>query len=237
MKSKKYQVVIGVLILSWVNLFLVEKYFIQNGISVPLELISSENLDIRILNDILAMCTIPVIIIVAYRRKITMFRLSFVSLKECSILVASLLIFWVLHGDYSVRGIYKVWFYLCIIGFFEEFVFRGYAYNFLVSTNRIAAILISGSFFGVMHAISPIILGQLSLISGIIEIASNIGGGIVSGYLFIYLEEKSQTLFVPILVHAVLDYSYKLWGVFITICLCIHFFTKEKRRKSACIVK
>ena len=116
-----------------------------------------------------------------------------------------------------------------MVGFCEEFIFRGYAYNLLAPINRKGAILISGAFFGMGHAILPIIHGQLSLEKAMIAILSTIGGGIVSGYFFIYLEERGRTLLVPILVHALMDYSYEWCGGAIAICVCTYFFVSHKR--------
>lgn len=236
-KIRESQIVIRILLMFWVYLFVIEKFLMENAMIVPLEQINSENVWLKLLGDIVSMWVIPITLIIVYRKRIAMFCLSFVSLKLCGILIASLFIFFLLHGDYSIRGIYKLWFYVFIVGFSEEVIFRGYAYNFLVPINRMRAIAISGGFFGTMHTIVPALVGDLSLSRLIVAILSSIGGGIVSGLLFIYLEEKSKTLFVPILVHALLDYSYKMWGLVIAIAICVFYVIKgKKEEKTSCIL-
>ena len=104
---------------------------------------------------------------------------------------------------YSIRGAYKILFYTFLIGFCEEFIFRWYTYKLLVPINRKGAILISGVFFGMGHAVLPIVHGQLPLEKAVIEI---------------------------------LDYSYKWYGLAITICVCAYFFVSHKREAVNCSV-
>lgn len=229
-------VVIGVLVLYLANLFLVEGFLFEKGLTIPMESVNYENIKIRALGDIAGMCVIPVIIVALCWRRLSVLRLSLASLKICSVLIFSLLIFWFLHADYSIRGTYKILFYTFLIGFCEEFIFRGYAYNLLAPIHRKGAILISGAFFGMGHAVLPIVHGQLPLEKAVIAILSTIGGGIVAGYFFIYLEERSRTLLVPILIHAILDYSYKWYGLAITICVWAYFFASHKREAVNCSV-
>ena len=92
-------VVIGVLVLYLANLFLVEGFLFEKGLTIPMESVNYENIKIRALGDIAGMCVIPVIIVVLCWRRLSVFRLSFASLKVCSVLILSLLIFWLLHAD------------------------------------------------------------------------------------------------------------------------------------------
>lgn len=114
-KILESQIVIIILLMFWVYLFVAEKFLMGNAMIVPLEQINSENVWLKLLGDIVSMWVMPITLIIVYRKGIAMFRLSFVSLKLCGILIASLFIFFLLHGDYSIRGIYKLWFYVFIV--------------------------------------------------------------------------------------------------------------------------
>lgn len=61
------------------------------------------------------------------------------------------------------------------------------------------AILVSGFFFGVMHAILPGLLAGHDLGQIVLEMLNEIGGGIVVGFFFIYLMEKSSVIITSIL--------------------------------------
>lgn len=126
-------IVIAALVLYLANLFLVERFLFEKGLTVPMELVNYEKIKIRILGDIACMCVIPVIITALCWRRFSILGLSFASLKVCSVLILSLLIFWVLHADYSVRGGYKIFFYTFLVGFCEEFslerYYNGYGYR------------------------------------------------------------------------------------------------------------
>lgn len=87
------------LVLSLAHLFLVEGFLFKKGLAIPMVSINYENIKIRALGDIAGMCVIPLIIVVLCWRRLSVFRLSFASLKVCSVLILSLLIFWLLHAD------------------------------------------------------------------------------------------------------------------------------------------
>jgi membrane protease YdiL (CAAX protease family) len=57
---------------------------------------------------------------------------------------------------------------------------------------------------------------------------NEIGGGITTGLFFIYLQEKSGTLWVPVLIHALLDYSYLFFGQLIAIVILIYYIMTSK---------
>ena len=68
------------------------------------------------------------------------------------------------------------------------------------------AVIISGMIWGAMHAFMPAILNNYSIIELFNAILSELGNGIVMGALFVWLYKKSNSLIIPILVHALLDY-------------------------------
>ena len=54
-------------------------------------------------------------------------------------------------------------------------------------------------------------------------------GGMVMGYAFIYLYEKSKSILVPILIHALLDYGYGLIGIVLGIGVVTWYIYRTKR--------
>lgn len=128
---------------------------------------------------------------------------------ESVLLLAVYIAMFLYHGDFTVRGVYLAFFYLVIVAFTEEFIFRGFlftqieqAYDFEIG------IIISGLFFGAMHGLLPTITSNGSLLDLLINISGKLlGQGIIGGGLFALIYKKSGTLFIPILIHAILDYS------------------------------
>ncbi|MBU5314631.1 hypothetical protein KQI38_21640 [Tissierella carlieri] len=63
-----------------------------------------------------------------------------------------------------------------------------------------------------------------------IRMLSEIGGRIVAGYYFIYLLEKSKSLFIPVFVHAILDYTVGGIGVLTAIGTGVYFFILDRKK-------
>lgn len=118
------------------------------------------------------------------------------------------------HGDFTVKGGYLAFFYLVIVAFSEEFIFRGYLFTQIDQAYGFkTGVIISGLLFGAMHGLLPTITANGSLADLFTNISSNLlGQGIVGGGLFALAYKKSGTLFVSILIHAILDYSTVLFG-------------------------
>ena len=91
-------------------------------------------------------------------------------------------------GDYSVKGIYVFLFYLIPVAFLDEFLFRGYLFS------------------GISHVPVRAVVYKYSFERCIMACWNELGGGIVMGILFIFLFRKSKSIFIPTLIHAILDY-------------------------------
>lgn len=143
-----------------------------------------------------------------------------------------MIILFFLHKDFTITGLYLFFFYLIITGFGEEFIFRGYIYNRLKVNSRVLAIILSGILWGIGHAILPSVVSHASIIHLLLSMSKEIGGGIICGWYFIYLQEESNTLWIPILVHAILDYTIGFIGIFTAIIIFIYFILKSRRQKA-----
>ncbi len=126
-----------------------------------------------------------------------------------AVLSAAYLAMFIWNGDYSAKGFYAAFFYLVVVAFSEEFVFRGFLFTAIDREFGFwIAAVISGLLFGAVHAFMPSIKYNYDTSRFIQEIMSNLlGQGILGGAVFALLYKKSKTLFVPVLVHAILDYS------------------------------
>lgn len=168
-------------------------------------------------------------LIIVYRKKLN--ELGVNKSKLSIVLVVIYVLFFILHSDYTINGIYKAFFYLFMVALPEEIIYRGYIYNNLKKHNRISAIIISGILFGIMHSILPSIISEYSISIMIIDMFNQIGFGIVSSFIFILYLEKSGSIFVPILIHALLDYSYNPWGIVVAIIVLGYLFIVDMKNK------
>lgn len=208
-----------------VYFYLAIKFIVDNNMLVSLNDIIINNIGKKFMGDFLVMLLIPCVLMIIYRKRLREFKLNFIHKRLQYTLIIILAVLFILHGNFTIRGIYKLFFYLIIIGFGEEFIFRGYIYSQLSNHNKLLAIIISGFFFGVLHAILPGILAGKGLGGIAFSMLSEVGGGILMGYYFIYILEKSQSLYIPVFVHAIMDYSIGVVGI-ITIIGTAYYLRK-----------
>ena len=149
-------------------------------------------------------------------------------------LFGTYILFFLLKGDYSnIEGWYRFLFYLCLTAFGEEMWNRGFVYLQIKKYNKIIAVIISGVFFGIVHSVLPAILQNYTISELLSSMSGQIGGGIVSGLFLIFYLEYSGTIFVPILIHALLDYSYGMCGIYVAVVVAIYLIVNKmiiKRR-------
>lgn len=230
MKGKnKASIPIIILMIYIVYYYLVLKFIIEKDKLISLNDINISNIGTKFIGDSLLMLLFPVIIILIYRERLIEFKLQFKHSYLQYALISIMIILFFIHSDFSVKGFYKLFFYLVVVGFGEEFIFRGYVYNELLKTNKLLAIIVSGFLHGIMHGILPGLLVR-NIIG---QMLSWIGGGIAIGYYFIYLLEKSKSIFIPVFVHAILNYSVGYIGFFTAVCTAIYLFVTDKKNQSA----
>ena len=104
---------------------------------------------------------------------------------------------------YAPERLYAFLFYFIVVGCGEEFVFRGYLHNELRKTfNFKMSVILGGLLFGFAHGYSHYMIQG----GTIMDILSELGGGIVGALLFSTIYEKSGSIGWPILVHTCLDF-------------------------------
>jgi membrane protease YdiL (CAAX protease family) len=190
--------------------FCITKYLYNNNLLIKLNSINPSNVSIKLLDDFLTSLFIVIIIIsVTLIRKQSLSHIGIT--KNNSMLVFALLsiyfgIFFI-KGDFSLIGIYKCFYYLIVVAFSEELIFRGYLFTSLDrELPTYLSVIISGIMWGAMHAFIPIIINNYSVIGSLNVICSELGGGILAGGLFILIYKKSKSLIIPIMIHAILDF-------------------------------
>jgi len=224
-------------ILYTIYFYVALKFIVESNMLISSDSITKDNVGIRFIGDFFVTLFVPLILVVIYRKKLKEFKLQFKHTYIQYILIGFMILFFFLHNDYTIRGYYKFFFYLIAVGFSEEFVFRGYVYNGLLRYNKSLAVIVSGFFWGILHAILPGLMAGHSVLRIAIGMLYEIGGGILFGYYFIYLLEKSNSLFIPIFIHAILDYQVAGIGVAVSIATGMYFFIKDRKNAKAIIDK
>lgn len=105
--------------------------------------------------------------------------------------------------NFSLINAYAAFYYLVVIAFFEEIVFRGYIFTVLnqhFSFN--SSVVISGIIFGFSHGLYSFLLFGGCVFS----ILNFVGGGIIGSYIFSFIYVKTKSLIFPIFFHALLDF-------------------------------
>lgn len=228
-KKSVSTVAVGVIELIW--FYIVSSYFFNSNMLISIDNVTWDNILIKLADDYSVMLFIPTIILIINRKKLIDFNLCLESQKEIHFLTLVMITFFILHNDFTIRGFYKFFFYLVVVSFGEEFLFRGFVYNRLKIKSEVTAIILSGLLWGIAHAILPSIQSNKDIIQMLFAMRIEVFGGILSGWYFIYLQEKSKTLWFPVLIHALLDYSYSFLGALVAVMAFIHLIMKSKKCK------
>ncbi len=227
-KYKNVFIPIMVVIVYLVFFWMAGEFLFSNGLLISLSKVNSNNVLLKLIEDISISIILPIIIIFINRKNLEKLYINRNNIVLFSILLLIYIVFFILHKDYSIGGLYKAFFYLIIVATSEEIINRGYFYLRLKDINKYFAIVVSGSLFGIMHAILPGILNEQSVAVTLLSMTNYIGGGILGAYMFISLLELSKTILVPILIHALLDYSFGYWGLVVTILTFLYLIIKKR---------
>ncbi|NLK27256.1 MAG: CPBP family intramembrane metalloprotease [Clostridiales bacterium] len=100
--------------------------------------------------------------------------------------------------------LYNYIFYVFIIGFGEEIVFRGFLWPRLVVTfGKANGTILTGVLFGVIHAPVKIIMNGSPLAQAVFN---EIGGGIIGSLFFIFIYTRNNNIVLPSILHGLLDF-------------------------------
>lgn len=107
----------------------------------------------------------------------------------------------------KVTVLYNLFYYLFFVAFFEEFVVRGVCVHILKDFSAAYRYLVPNLCFAMMHIFVTYGFGELTIAQVLRFLVSSLSGYVILGCLFQLLKEKSGTLWVPILLHAIMDFS------------------------------
>lgn len=227
---RKILIPILICVCFYIWFFMISYYEVNNNLFINIENITKDTIATRFLSDFFELVFAALVLIIINRKNLARYRLRIQSRYEILILAGVMILLFFLHKDFTIAGVYHFYFYLIPVAFCEEFIIRGYLYN-QIQVSRKYAIIISGILFGIGHAILPSIISNADASQFLLAMASEVGGGVLIGWFFIVLQEKSKTLWVPILVHAILDYTVGIIGLLVAVITFVYFLEKAKKEK------
>ena len=179
----------------------------ENNRFIRIADVNSNNLTTVLkVNFISSILILIVILMINRYRKKTISNLG-ICIKNPLIIAALSAVYiglFIIKGDFSIVGFYVAFYYLIIIAFSEELIFRGYLFGIINEAfGDVVSVVLSGIIFGAMHTTIPIVVDGMN---PLIAVSSQIGGGIIGTALFVFIYKKSGTLLIPILVHAIFNY-------------------------------
>ena len=165
MPSKKSNGMIlstAVVIMYMVFTYFFLSYMFSNGLLFSIKA-DDYDLSVKFLCDfILGLSIVLIIILVYVVRKKPLDELG-LRLKSPFVSIGLLVLYMALfiaRGDFTARGFYTAFFYLIVIAFSEEFVYRGFLYTAWENNYGFwIAAIVSGALFGIPHAFIPSIVG------------------------------------------------------------------------------
>jgi len=133
-----------------------------------------------------------------------------ISLVVVVTLVAILLgfmIFCLITKQDKITVLYNLFYYVFFIAFFEEFIFRDLFPFLLKNEKTLIRYLIPGIMFGLIHVFNYSGWQSITAYQVIKFITSQMLGYIAFSCVMQFLKEKSGTIWIPVLVHTIMDYS------------------------------
>ena len=129
------------------------------------------------------------------------------------ILVAILLavtVFCLITKADKITILYNLLYYTVFIALEEELLVRGICVYLVKDENNYIRYLVPNILFAAMHLFSYANWGKITLVYVFSFITAQMLGLVLTGCIFQYLKEKSGTIWIPVLVHAILDYMVVL---------------------------
>ncbi len=102
---------------------------------------------------------------------------------------------------------YALFYYLVIIAFSEELICRGVCVWLVKDEKAALRYLLPNALFALMHVFSYTGWGDLTGAYILRFLTGDLLGLLVGGCFLQFLKEKSGTIWIPVLLHAIMDYS------------------------------
>lgn len=110
----------------------------------------------------------------------------------------------------KITVLYNLLYYTVFIALEEELLVRGVCVYLLKDENNYIRYFVPNILFAAMHLFSYANWGKITPVYVFSFITSQMLGLVLTGCIFQYLKEKSGTIWIPVLVHAILDYMVVL---------------------------
>ena len=136
------------------------------------------------------------------KQKITVFILT-------AILLAVTVFCLITKAD-KITILYNLLYYTVFIALEEELLVRGVCVYLLKDESNYIRYLVPNILFAAMHLFSYANWGKITSVYVFSFITSQMLGLVLTGCIFQYLKEKSGTIWITVLVHAILDYMVVL---------------------------
>lgn len=133
-----------------------------------------------------------------------------ISLVVVVTLVAILLgfmIFCLITKQDKITVLYNLFYYAFFIAFFEEFIFRDVLPFLLKEEKTLLRYLVPAIMFGLIHIFNNSGWQSITAYQVVKFITSQMLGYIAFSCVMQFLKEKSGTIWIPVLVHTIMDYS------------------------------
>ena len=110
----------------------------------------------------------------------------------------------------KITVLYNLLYHTVFIALEEELLVRGVCVYLLKDENNYIRYFVPNILFAAMHLFSYANWGKITPVYVFSFITSQMLGLVLTGCIFQYLKEKSGTIWIPVLVHAILDYMVVL---------------------------
>ena len=127
-----------------------------------------------------------------------------------TVILLAVTVFCLFTKEDKITILYNLLYYTVFIALEEEFLIRGICVYWLKDENNYIRYLVPNILFAAMHLFSYASWGEITPVYVFSFITSQMLGLILTGCIFQYLKEKSGTIWIPVLVHAILDYMVVL---------------------------
>ena len=134
-------------------------------------------------------------------------KISLVVVATLVVILLRFMIFCLITKQDKITVLYNLFYYVFFIAFFEEFIFRDLFPFLLKNEKTLIRYLIPGIMFGLIHVFNYSGWQSITAYQVIKFITSQMLGYIAFSCVMQFLKEKSGTIWIPVLVHTIMDYS------------------------------
>ena len=127
-----------------------------------------------------------------------------------TVILLAVTVFCLITKADKITILYNLLYYTVFIALEEELLVRGVCVYLLKDESNYIRYLVPNILFAAMHLFSYANWGKITSVYVFSFITSQMLGLVLTGCIFQYLKEKSGTIWITVLVHAILDYMVVL---------------------------